>query len=56
MTGSGLRYRVHARGASGAEALGPPMAMLYTFRDGRVLRIEWHYDVDKARASFEQDV
>jgi hypothetical protein len=29
--------------------------MVYTLRDGRILRIEWHYDVDKARASFEQD-
>jgi hypothetical protein len=28
--------------------------MIYTIRDGRVLRIEWHYDVDKARARFEQ--
>ncbi len=49
------RYRVHARGASGAEALGPPMAMVYTFRNGRVLRIEWHYDVDEARARFDRN-
>jgi ketosteroid isomerase-like protein len=50
-----FRGRVHARGASGAEAAGPPVGMVYTLRDGRILRIEWHYDVDKARASFEQD-
>jgi ketosteroid isomerase-like protein len=51
-----VRYRVHARGASGAEAVGPPVAMVYTFRDGRVLRIEWHYDVAKGRARFEDDL
>jgi ketosteroid isomerase-like protein len=52
-----VRYRVHARGAaSGAEALGSPVGMVHTFRDARILRIEWHYDVDRARASFEQDV
>jgi ketosteroid isomerase-like protein len=50
------RYRVHAVGAaSGVEALGPPLGMVYTFREGRILRMEWHYDVEKARASFEQD-
>jgi ketosteroid isomerase-like protein len=50
------RYRVHARGAaSGAEAVSPPLGMVYTFRDGRILRIEWHNDVNRARASFEQD-
>jgi ketosteroid isomerase-like protein len=50
------RSRVHARGAaSGAETVGPPVGMVYTFRDGRILRMEWHYDVDRARASFEQD-
>jgi ketosteroid isomerase-like protein len=47
--------RVHARGASsGAEAVGPPTGMLSTIRDGRIVRIEWHYDVDEARARFEQ--
>ena len=47
--------RLHARGsASGAEALGPPVGMIYSLRDGRVFRIEWHYDVDKARANFDQ--
>jgi ketosteroid isomerase-like protein len=49
--------RLHARGeSSGAEALGPPVGMIYSIRDGLVLRIEWHYDVDNARARFEQDV
>ena len=48
-------YRVHIRGAaSGIETLGPPVGSVYTFRDGRILRIEWHYDVDMARASYEQ--
>jgi ketosteroid isomerase-like protein len=49
-----IRYRIHARGASGAEAVSPPVGMVYTFRDGRILRIEWHNDVDKARARFER--
>jgi ketosteroid isomerase-like protein len=49
--------RLHVRGeSSGAEAVGPPVGMIYTIRNGLVLRIEWHYDVDKARARFEQDV
>ncbi len=50
-----VRVRVHARGASsGAEAVGPPTGMVYTIRDGRAFRIEWHYDVDKALAEFER--
>ncbi len=50
------RGRIHARGtSSGAEAVGPLTAAIYTIRDGRVLRIEWHYDVAEARARFEQD-
>ena len=49
-----VRYRIHARGASGAEAVSPPLGMVYTIRDGRILRIEWHNDLDQARASFEQ--
>lgn len=31
------------------------VAAIYTFRDGRVRMIEWHYDIDEARARFEQD-
>lgn len=51
-----IRGRLHARGdRSGAEALGPPVGMIYTIRDGRILRIEWHYDVDEARGRFEAD-
>lgn len=46
--------RVHARGASGAEAIGPLVGAVYTFRDGRILRIEWHNDVAEARARFVQ--
>jgi ketosteroid isomerase-like protein len=50
-----VRVRIHARGASsGAEAVGPPVGMVYTIRDGQVFRIEWHYDVDKALAEFER--
>lgn len=49
------RMRLHARGASsGAAAVGPPVGIIYTIRDGRVFRIEWHYDVDKALAEFER--
>ena len=51
-----VRGRVHARGtSSGAEAVGPPTGAIYTIRDGRILRIEWHYDVGEARTRFEQD-
>ena len=51
-----VRARVHARGASsGAEAVGPPVGVVYTIRDGRAIRIAWHNDVDKALAEFERD-
>jgi ketosteroid isomerase-like protein len=47
--------RIHMRGAaSGIETLGPPVGTVFTIRDERILRIEWHNDVDTARASFEQ--
>ena len=49
-----VRYRINARGASGVEVVSPPLGMVYTIRDGRILRIEWHNDVDQARSSFEQ--
>lgn len=46
--------RIHARGASsGASVVGPPVGVIFTFRHGRALRIEWHYDVEEARARFE---
>jgi ketosteroid isomerase-like protein len=48
--------RIHARGASsGVEVLGPPTGAIWTIRDGRILRVEWHYDVDEALGRFEQD-
>ncbi len=47
--------RIHMRGAASAiEVLGPPVGVVFTIRDERILRIEWHNDVDTARASFEQ--
>ena len=50
-----VHVRAHVKGAaSGAEVVGPPIGMIYTFRDGRVLKIEWHYDVAKARATFDE--
>jgi ketosteroid isomerase-like protein len=50
-----VRFRIHAKGASGAEVISRPIGMVSTLREGRILRIEWHNDVDKARAIFEQD-
>jgi ketosteroid isomerase-like protein len=48
--------RLRARGTtSGAEVLGPLTGAIWTIRDGRVLRIEWHYDVDEALARFDQN-
>jgi ketosteroid isomerase-like protein len=48
--------RLRARGAaSGAEVLGPLTGAIWTIRDGRVHRIEWHYDVDEALARFDQN-
>ena len=51
-----VRVRIHARGtSSGAEAVSPPVGIVYMFSDGRVFRIEWHYeDFDKALAEFER--
>lgn len=50
-----VRQRVHAKGASsGAEAVGPPVGIVYTIRAGRAVRIEWHNDVDEALAEFER--
>jgi ketosteroid isomerase-like protein len=47
--------RLQVRGeSSGAEAVGPPTGSVYTIRNGRILRIEWHYDVEKARGRFER--
>jgi len=50
-----VRLRIHARGSSsGAEAVSPPVGIVYMIGDGRVFRIEWHNDVDKALAEFER--
>jgi ketosteroid isomerase-like protein len=51
------RVRVHARGASsGAEAVGPPVGQVFTIRDGRIFRIEWHYWTGETLDSFERGV
>jgi ketosteroid isomerase-like protein len=50
-----VRARIHARGASsGAEAVSPPVGIIHTLRDGRLIRMEWHNDVDEALAEFER--
>jgi SnoaL-like domain len=46
--------RPHVRGeSSGADVVGPQVGLIFTVREGQILRIEWHYDVDEARARFE---
>ena len=48
-------FRIHRRGgASGIDVLGRSLGMVFTIRGERILRIEWHNDVDTARASFEK--
>jgi ketosteroid isomerase-like protein len=50
-----VRHRIHARGgSSGAEAVSPPLAILFTIRDGRASRIEWHYWTDQILDDFER--
>jgi ketosteroid isomerase-like protein len=50
-----VRARIHARGASsGAEVVGTPVGTIHTLRDGRLIRMEWHNDVDEALAEFER--
>jgi hypothetical protein len=50
-----VRTRIHARGASsGAEAVGPPTGAVFAIREARILRMEWHYDVNEALAKFER--
>jgi ketosteroid isomerase-like protein len=50
-----VRARLHVKGASsGAEAVGPPIGMVHTFRDGRLIRMEWHFNPDVAFAEFER--
>src|SRR5919198_5462966 len=46
-----VRARVHAKGAaSGVETVGPPITIIHTFRHGRILRMEWHFNPDEAFA------
>jgi hypothetical protein len=40
----------------GAEAVGPPIAIIHTFRDGRILKMEWHFNPDEALAEFGRSV
>jgi len=50
-----VRGRIHAKGASsGAEVVGPPGGIIHTLRDGRLIRMEWHFDADEAFAEFER--
>jgi ketosteroid isomerase-like protein len=52
-----VRARVHARGAaSGVETVGPPIGIIHTFHEGRILRMEWHFDPDEELAEFERSV
>jgi ketosteroid isomerase-like protein len=47
--------RLHVKGASsGAEAVGPGIGVVLTIRDGRVIRMEWHFNPDEAFAEFER--
>ncbi len=51
-----VRFRLHVRRvSSGAEAVGPPGGVVHTFRDGRVVRVEWHYWTDGILDEFERD-
>jgi hypothetical protein len=50
------RARLHVKGASsGAEAVGPGIGAVFTIRDGRVIRMEWHFNPDEVFAEFERD-
>jgi ketosteroid isomerase-like protein len=50
-----VRGRTHARGASsGIEVAGTGVGILYTIRDDRIRRVEWHWDQEEALARFEQ--
>jgi ketosteroid isomerase-like protein len=48
-----VRARLHVKGASsGAEAVGPPGGVVFTIRDGRVIRMAWRVDPHEAFAEF----
>jgi ketosteroid isomerase-like protein len=50
-----MRFRIQARGAtSGAEAVSPPLASLFTIRDRRIARIEWHFWTDEILEDFQR--
>ena len=50
-----IRARLHVKGtSSGAEAVGPPVGSVHTLRDGRLIRMEWHFNPDEAFAEFER--
>jgi len=50
-----VRARIHARGAaSGAEPVGTPIGIIHTLRDGRLIRMGWHNDVDEALVEFKR--
>jgi ketosteroid isomerase-like protein len=50
-----VRGRTHARGASsGIEVAGTGVGILYTLRDDRIWRLEWHWDQEEALARFER--
>jgi len=50
-----VRARIHAKGpSSGAEVVGPPTGIIHTLRDGRLIRMEWHFNADEAFAQFER--
>ena len=49
------RYRIHARGSSsGAEAVSPPLGLVFTIRDGQAVKIEWQYWTDEILDDFER--
>lgn len=50
-----VRGRTHAHGAaSGIEVAGTGVGILYTIRDDRIWRVEWHWNQEEARERFEQ--
>ncbi len=50
-----LVSRPQMRGeSSGAAVAGPQVGLIFTLADGLITRIEWHFDIDEARARFEQ--
>jgi ketosteroid isomerase-like protein len=49
------RYRIHARGSSsGAEAVSPPLGLVFTIRDGQVVKMEWRYWTAEILDDFER--